>query len=90
VYVIKRVKTGPGISGTAATHYATALAEVGNATGWTKDRGKAVRVDDATALKVEDYYAAKLKAGQPVGLVTAEDDEPVDPPVTRPDTTDGE
>ena len=51
---------------------------------------KAVRGDDPTARRVEDYYTAKLAAGQPVGIVTAVDVVPVAPPVTKPDPDAGD
>jgi len=87
VYVIQRVKAatkdGKPVGG-VRTHFAAKVGPNGSVTDWTADRAAAVQVDDATALKVEDCYAAKLAAGQPVGTVTAEDVEPVPPPVTKP------
>lgn len=83
MYVIQRVKGD-------ATHYAAAVEPAGNVSAWVKDRAGAVAVDDATALRVEDYYAAKVAAGLPVGRVTAEDVAPVAPPVTRPAPDDAE
>ncbi len=89
MYVIQRVKTATGPDGNPVgepkTHYAVTVAVAGNVTEWCKDRARAVQVDDATALRVEDFYAGKELAGQPVGKVTAVDVVPVAPPVTRPD-----
>mgnify|MGYP000113609640 CR=1 FL=1 len=94
MYVIQRTKTATDPNGKTTgdpkVHYAARIDPRGNVSEWTGDRAKAVRVDDTTALRVEDYYTAKLAAGQPVGIVTAVDVVPVAPPVTKPDTTDAE
>lgn len=87
MYVIQRVKAATKDGkpvGEPRTHFAAKIDATGHVGEWTADRAAAVQVDDATALRVEDWYAAKAKAGQPVGVVTAVDVVPVAPPVTKP------
>ena len=94
MYVIQRIKVAVGQDGQPQgdpkTHYAAKIDPAGNVAAWVKDRAGAVQVDDATALKVEDFYAARLAAGQPVGEVKAVDVVPVAPPLTKPDTSAAE